>query len=132
MVAYYVLLNLTCEVFRFIAPSETPQMLVCVSVDITNITLQWNSIPCVQQNGPIVGYQIIYYPNTSVRERTTNRTAPNIMQFTAVGLQPQTTYIFEVNGITTLNNMQLHGPAATITIPTSQPQGISHYCSILI
>ena len=97
-------------------------MLMCVSVDITNVTIQWSSIPCLQQNGRIAGYRIIYYPYSSDEGRMNQ--IIDSMEFTVVGLQPQTMYTFEVNGFTMSNNVQLHGPAATIMISTLIPQGI--------
>ena len=104
-----------------------------ISVDITNVTLQWNPIPCLQQNGQIVSYRVVYYSNSSAPEKTKHQIASNIMQFTAVGLQPQTMYRFEVNGVSTLNdNTEVHGPAAMLTVTTSQPQGISTYYNIII
>lgn len=103
-------------------PSAAPQHLNNISVDITNITIQWEEVQCLQRNGQINQYKVTYYPTADddnpsselLEESHRHRT------FTAVGLPPQTSYTFEVEAVNTA--ISLASPPATLTVVTATPQ----------
>ena len=93
------------------APSGPPQSLMAISVNLLNITVQWQEVDCRQRNGYISSYLLIYTVYGETVEILTNDT-----MFTAVGLQPRTNYTFTVKA-------SHYGPPTSITVETAASQG---------
>ena len=60
-----------------------------------NITVTWNTIDCIERNGIITGYTVVFQEQggANVTGNTVNRT------FSAGKLTPYTNYTFQVAGV---------------------------------
>ena len=96
--------------------------------NITNITIQWDRLDCQDRNGQIGGYRIVYSssaaPSTIIDAQRISGTEDSDRIFTATGLLPRSSYIFQVQA----NNVRLdvHGAAGSSNVSTTAPQGITH------
>ena len=109
----------------FTAPSGAPQNITATFTDFTNITIQWDRVECLQRNGDINQYRVMYYPTSNSNNnaiRFVDGTGDNERVFTAVGLLPRTRYTFSVQAYYAMA-MDLHVPSATVDVETSIPQG---------
>ena len=99
------------------------QSLRVGSVDVTNITIQWDRVNCVDRNGRIDSYIVTFYPTSNPSDRngrTVLGTGDSDRMFSLTGLPPQTSYTFEIEA----NNPLIRGgPNAPITASTTMPQG---------
>ena len=100
------------------------QSLRAGSVDVTNITILWDRVNCVDRNGRIDSYFIIFYPTSNPNDfdaQTVFGTGESDRMFSLAGLPPRTNYTFEVQA----NNPRVidRGALATITVSTTAPQG---------
>ena len=59
------------------------------------MSVSWNDVPCVGQNGPITGY-LLYYTNTATFNDTVNITGGDNRQYILTGLTPYTNYTVTV------------------------------------
>ena len=110
------------SILSFSAPGLV-QSLRMGSVDVTNITIQWDRVNCLERNGRIDSYIVIYYPTANPSERAAMSvlgTGDSNRMFRRTGLPPQTSYTFEVEA----NNPLVRDPGAvaTITVSTTAPQ----------
>ena len=100
------------------------QSLSASSVNVTNITIQWDRINCQERNGETDSYRVVYYstsdPSTRSRSaRTVAGIGDSDRIFTVTGLPPRTSYTFEVQASNTI--LDVRGSPATFTISTSAP-----------
>ena len=58
------------------------------------MSVSWNEVPCIGQNGPITGY-LLYYTNTTFTD-TVNITGGNNRQYMLTRLTPYTNYTVTV------------------------------------
>ena len=67
-------------------------------VQPTEVSLRWREVPCIQQNGPITGYDVRYYTTCStdrdVRQKSVVTTGGIID-----GLTSNTEYAFQVAAV---------------------------------
>ena len=92
------------------------------SVDVTNITIEWERVDCVERNGGIRSYDVLFYPTSNPSDRDIQIVLENSDRaFSITALPPQTSYTFEVEA----NNPLARDPGAiaTITVSTTEPQG---------
>ena len=68
-------------------PSEPPGDITVVDQTLFNITISWQPIDCLDQNGNITGYVIKY--NSEEKFTMSNN-------YTLTDLQPSTTYLIQV------------------------------------
>ena len=104
------------------------QSLRVGSVDVTNITIQWDRVNCVDRNGRTDSYFILFYPTSNPSNRdaqTVFGTGDNDRMFSLTGLPPRTNYTFEVDA----NNPRIRDPGAvaTVTASTTAPLGELNY-----
>ena len=92
-----------------IAPSGAPRNLQTTLVTETNVSIQWDEIECLEQNGPIIGYTVL------LNGSPLSTTLPSAREFTLTGLSPQTTYTVSVFGA----NAQGNGPSRSISVQTA-------------
>ena len=59
----------------------------------TSITIQWDQVPCIEQNSEITGYIVRYSNSTGETQMAA------VQMFTASGLTPNTTYYFQVAAV---------------------------------
>ena len=58
------------------------------------MSVSWNEVPCIGQNGPITGY-LLYYTNTIFND-TVNITGGDNRQYILTGLTPYANYTVTV------------------------------------
>ena len=100
------------------------QSLKVSSIDITNITIQWDRVDCQQRNGGTDGYRIVYYPISDPMDTnamTISGVTDANRMFTVTGLPPRTEYVFKVQASNPV--LDVRGDAANLTVNTSTPQG---------
>ena len=100
------------------------QSLRVGSVDVTNITILWDRVNCVDRNGRTDSYFVIFYPTLNPSDRngqTITGTGDSDRIFSLTGLPPRTNYTFEVEASNPL--IRDPGAIATITASTTVPQG---------
>ena len=100
------------------------QSLRIRSVDVTNISIEWDRVNCVERNGRIDSYVVFFYPTSSPGDQDAQivfGTGDSNRMFSITALPPQTSYTFEVEA----NNPLVRDPGAiaTITVSTTEPQG---------
>ncbi len=90
----------------FPAPSGTPQEVTIVDTTSTKITVQWREVPCIEQNGDIIGYTVRYsISGSNITLRNYSDTVA-----TLVDLTPLTIYSIEVAAV----NVNGTGPFSTL------------------
>ena len=102
----------------FLSAPGLVQSLRVSSVNVTNITIQWDCVNCQQRNGPIGNYRV------SVNGEGVSRVIPRLVSsrmFTITGLPPRTSYTFQIMAVNTV--LFVFGEAATLTVNTLAPQG---------
>ena len=102
------------------------QSLSASSVNVTNITIQWDRVDCQERNGGTDSYRVVYYPTSDPSDRTARTiagTGDSDRMFTVTGLPPRTSYTFEVQASNT--GLDVRGAAATFTVNTTDPQSES-------
>ena len=77
-----------------VAPTGAPRN-VTPSMTSRNITVTWNTIECIERNGIITNYTVVFQEQgrANVTSSTVDRT------FSATGLTPFTNYTFQVAGV---------------------------------
>ena len=110
------------KVLLFSAPGA-PQSLRIALVDVTNITIQWDRVGCLDRNGRTDSYVVIYHPTSNpnrVQAATVSGTGDSDRVFSLPGLPPRISYTFQVEA----NNPLIRDPGAvaTINISTTAPQ----------
>ena len=85
----------------YTVPAGVPQSLEVTFVRVSEVSLSWREVPCVQQNGPITGYVVRYYatcgPDRDVQQTKSIVTTGSIID----GLTPNTEYAFQVAAVNT-------------------------------
>ena len=100
------------------------QSLTTNSVNVTNITIQWDRVDCKERSGRTDGYRVVYYPTSNPSDaiaRTLAGTEDNNRMFSITGLPPRTSYTFEVQASNP--EIDVRGPPAFYTANTTVPQG---------
>ena len=67
-------------------------------VQLTEVSLRWREVPCVQQNGPITGYLAQYYATHGTGRDVQNKSVVTTGD-TIDGLTPNTEYAFQVAAV---------------------------------
>ena len=110
----------------YVLPFSAPGLVLSLrvgSVDVTNITIQWDRVNCVDRNGRIDGYVVFFYPTSNPSEddvRAVSGTGDSDRMSSRTGLPPRTSYTFEVEASNPL--IRNPGAIATITVSTTVPQ----------
>ena len=95
------------------APTGAPGGLNSTSVESRSLTVQWGTVPCPDQRGPITGYRLRYSNGTSI----VNTTGEGSRQYVLTGLTPFTSYSVQVAAV----NAGGTGPYSTaLTVETLQ------------
>ena len=108
-----------------LAPSGAPQNVREVEMTSTSITIQWDQVPCIEQNSNITGYIVRYSSSTG---ETQMATVQNSQMFTASELTPNTTYSFQVAAV---NSADEDGPYSSPLEITTELPTIGKSCSVL-
>ena len=104
------------------------QSIRASSVNVTNITIQWDRLNCRDRNGPTAGYRVVYSsavaPNAIIRAQIISGTEDSDRVLTVTGLPPRSSYIFQVQASNAV--LGNSGTAGTLIVNTTAPQGITH------
>ena len=106
----YIYCDLIYNICIFhVAPTEAPRD-VTPYITSRNITMTWDTIECIERNGIITGYTVVFQEQggANVPGNTVNRT------FSAEGLTPGTNYTFQVAGVNDAGT----GPFTNVTVIT--------------
>ena len=106
--------HVSCEDMFFSAPTAPPSNVNVTDVTSSTITVQWGMVPCIHQNGPIIGYSVRYGEMGS-SEREIEEVTGDQRTATISGLATATVYEYEVAGITTADTGVYSDPMTTIT-----------------
>ena len=82
--------------FPIPAPSGASQNVREVEVTSTSITIQWDQVPCIEQNSEITGYIVRYSSSTGEPQMAA---VQNSQMLKASGLTPNTAYSFQVAAV---------------------------------
>ena len=91
------------------APSAAPNSVSVSEVTSSSITVQWEAVPCIEQNGNITGY-IVWYGS-----QTQSLSGGSVTETTISDLTPSTTYNIEVAAV---NNADTGDYSNSISIMT--------------
>ena len=101
----------------FTAPSAAPTSVGVSEVTSSSITVQWEAVPCIEQNGDITGYTVRVLESGEM-ERVED-VGDDVTQVTISDLTPSTTYSIQVAAV----NSEGTGPyndLITIDTPDSE------------
>ena len=99
--------------YFFSAPTGAPEGLKNLLKEKKSLTVQWGTVPCPNQRGPITGYRLRYSNGTSI----VNTTGEGSRQHVLTGLTPFTSYSMQVAAVNAGGN----GPCSTaLTVETLQ------------
>ena len=106
--------HVSCEDMFFSAPTAPPSNVNVTDVTSSTITVQWEMVPCDDQNGPITGYSVRYGVMGS-SEREIEEVVGDQRMATISELAAATVYEYEVAGITTADTGAYSDPMTTLT-----------------
>ena len=96
-------------------PSAGPTGFAVLSVSSSSITLTWNDLPCIDQNGPLLGYVIEYTPDGGMAS-TTLLTGDNQL----TGLAACTNYAMSIAAQNDAGTGEFSSPLSVITNGTGE------------
>ena len=101
------------------APTGAPNNLQATEVTENGISIKWDEIDCLDQNGAIIRYNLTLNGRPSFSTGAT--------QFSFTGLSPQTQYNITVIGVNRVGS----GPARSIVVQTAGRLGeeSNAYCA---
>ena len=96
---------------------------------LSNITVEWDEVSCLERNGPIGNYAItvtgLYWASPEEPlHYTTNRV------YTVLDLQPRNTYTVTVRAVSSDNFSDI-GPSASLIANTTTPLGKVYVASLI-
>jgi hypothetical protein len=104
---------------NLIVPDGPINNLSVVSTNLTAINITWIPITCIQRNSVIRGYTVYYKKKSEARAFNESRNTVDTNAMIA-HLDPNTEYVLEVRAV---NDKNMTGPPANLTVNTSIPEG---------
>ena len=98
------------------APSAPPVSVTSSNVAPNSFSIQWQTVPCVHQNGDITGYSVQYGVQGKEGVENTMIAGSDNLTITLNRLEPETTYLVQVAGV----NAQGVGDYRNLTVSTPQ------------
>ena len=80
------------------APSAAPSNVTVSEVTSYTITVQWDMVPCIHQNGDITGYRVEYGAVEGI-QATVSVSGGDVTEATITGLAPSTNYSVRVAAV---------------------------------
>ena len=110
-----------------LGPGVFPGNIMSTSTS-TSITVMWDRLSCVDRNGEITGYRILYGTTTPLDQtEMITGTAASDRTFTASGLVPLTTYMFRIAAVNSDGVGPYSDPESLDTIfPTGNTYSIAN------
>ena len=125
MIVYKHML-LILNVTTLTGASRGPSTLT-VTPGVTNISIQWNEVDCVERNGEITGYSVRYGQSSSTSKKTIriNGTNAESRKFSIDELLIRTSYSFEVAAVNS-HGVGVYSPVVQgiTAIPTSMQHAL--------
>ena len=88
-----------------------------VSTTSRSVSVSWDAIECMEQNGVITGYEVKFQKEEG---GTDEELSTNVFEnFTVDGLTPSTSYTFQVAGV----NINGTGPFTNMLVITTNEDG---------
>ena len=81
------------------APSAAPTSVSVSKVTSSNITVQWEEVPCIHHNGNITGYSLQYGVVGSESTQNMPVSGASTTEATITGLVESTTYTIKVAAV---------------------------------
>ena len=104
--------------YFFLAPYGNVHQIEQGETNFTSISLTWQPLSCLQQNGPIIHYNISYRESSNV----VGPLSTDSTSFTASSLYPGVSYTFKIAAVNT-HNSQSVGPYTSMVLSTREPSG---------
>ena len=95
------------------APTGAPDELISSSVESRSLTVQWGTVPCPNQRGPITGYRLRYSNGTSIVNTTD-------LTHMLTGLTPFTSYSVQVAAVNAGGTGPYSTASTALTVETLQ------------
>ena len=83
----------------FAVPSAAPTLIYTHEFTSFSVTLRWDSVDCIEQNGNIRGYSLRYSAEESETIKTVYVSGGATTKTTIYGLNPSTKYFIEVAAV---------------------------------
>ena len=109
------------------APSAPPNSVSVSIISSTAITVQWETVPCIEQNGDITGYKVRVLESGEM-ERVEDVVGDDVNEVTISDLTPSTTYSIQVAAV---NNEGIGPYSDLITIDTPDSELYYRLISIM-
>ena len=93
------------------APSAAPNSVSVYAMSSTALIVQWEAVPCIEQNGDITGY-IVHVLESGEMERVEDVVGDDVNNVTISELTPSTTYSIQVAAV----NSEDTGPYSDLII----------------
>ena len=106
----------------YVAPGAAPSSVDATAMDSATILVQWDEVPCLDQNSDITGYTVQY--EFGGQSNSVSITGTDWMAF-LTSLQPFTSYAIQVAAVNSNNDT---GPLSTPI--TKHTPAASEFCSI--
>ena len=98
----YALFMYVCIYVHFVDPIAPPQNVTVVVINSTSISVSWNPPPLRDQNGDIIGYQLMIINHNRSNSSISVVNVSNVTTYVAINLQEFEVYSFEIAAITTI------------------------------
>ena len=92
-----------------LVPTGAPRNLQATSITAVSVSIQWDEIECLEQNGPITGYTV------TLNGIPLSTLLPSVREYTLTGLSSLTGYTVSVFGANAIGN----GPSRSIAVQTA-------------
>ena len=112
---YILVLSIT-KLCVYLAPTGPPRNVMSSTVTSTSITVVWKDIGCIDRNGRITSYDVMF---GVLGEAMMMRSGISEKSFTEDELRPFTNYTFKVRGV----NSKGPGPYSDLIIITTSVAG---------
>ena len=83
-------------------PSAPPQDITTMVINSTSISVSWNPPPFLDQNGDIIGYQLMITNQNRTNSSTFVVNVTNTTSYVAINLQEFEVYSFKIAAMTVI------------------------------
>ena len=97
------------------APSAPPSSVRVTDVTSSTITVQWEMVPCIHQNGPITGYSVRYGVMGSGSSQTETVSGASVTEVTLSSLLKYTNYAVQVAAVNSADTGVFSEPVLQLT-----------------